>query len=382
MRWLLRSGIQDASDDPRLAGSFAAWYDRALGEHSYAYSEITGYALTTLAYLVAQPGAPASLKPLFVERGRAAIAWLRDQAFDARRGAVRTRRDRASGSFTPWVHAFDQGMVLNGVTSMAALSGDESHLDFARALGAGLLCMQREDGAFQPYQFPGRRKAPVELQAKWSGQPGSFMAKNAIGLINLADQTGDVAFLRAARAVCDAALGWQQADGRFITNQSDASTHLHPHTYTAEGLWAAGRRLDEARYVEAAAAGLRWSAAHQLPDGAVPAEVAEDGSWQGRRTDALAQTVRMVVLLEAEGQDTGWSDERLERAVARLLRGQHRSGPLRARWGFDYGYDGPKASGPRRFVNCWATMFAIQALDLYAARLEGRPIHLEPTLLV
>ncbi len=376
-RWLLHSGIQDQSHDRRVAGSFSAWYDRATGEYSYAYSEITGYALTTLAYLsLCRPD------PELLRRGAVAVVWLRDQAYDSGRVAVLGRRDRASGRFTPWVHAFDQGMVLNGVVNMSALSGDETHIAFAHHLGQGLLRMQLEDGSFQPYQFPRRRALPAELRRKWSGQPGSFMAKNAIGLLNLGDQTGQALWCRAARGVCQAALRWQQPEGRFITNDLDNSTHVHPHTYTTEGLWVAGRLLGEVRFLEAAAAALRWSSQRQLPDGSIPAEVAADGSWQGRRTDALAQTIRMALLLEAEGCDTGWTAERLERAAGRLLRGQHRTGPERARYGFDYGHEGQAVAGPRRHVNCWATMFAIQALDLYADYLEGLPVRLEPGLLV
>ena len=50
-RWLLSSGIQETQTGTPMRGGLHAWYDLPKASFSFFYTEITGYAVTTMLYL-------------------------------------------------------------------------------------------------------------------------------------------------------------------------------------------------------------------------------------------------------------------------------------------------------------------------------------------
>src|SRR3989339_1179686 len=76
MDWFLYSGVQNTintldSEGNDLAGSFNAWCDLENNQFSYAYLEITGYALTTFLYLY-----KVTNDNIFLERAIIIGDWL------------------------------------------------------------------------------------------------------------------------------------------------------------------------------------------------------------------------------------------------------------------------------------------------------------------
>ena len=49
--WFLDSGIQNVNICKDVDGAFNSWFDTNKNDYYYAYSEITGYGITTLLFL-------------------------------------------------------------------------------------------------------------------------------------------------------------------------------------------------------------------------------------------------------------------------------------------------------------------------------------------
>ena len=161
-------------------------------------------------------------------------------------------------------------------------------------------------------------------------------------------------FAEVAGLLCRHALTLQQPDGRFVTNQGNGSTHLHPHLYSAEGLLFAGEKMREKRFIDAAERAVSWAFENQAENGGLNAFFS--GKWnQSQRSDVLAQLLRLALALKAKGRLEGVANENISRLGERLLQFQHKSG------GFLYGKDLDLKE--RNCVNAWCTMFALQALQ-------------------
>ncbi len=360
--WLLRSGIQNA-EGPR-AGGVNSWFDMAEGGYSYVYSEITGYGITTLLYLGDRFGDGQCL-----ERAGAAAEWLMSNAAHPC-GGVRTRdyynetEESDLYSFDSGnIYAFDNGMVLYGMVNLYRRTQDRRHLDFALRIADFLIKkMARSDGLFFAV-FDAGTGNPEDVSRKWSSQRGSYHGKLALGFIDLFDVTGDETYESAALALCRGCMDFQEDSGRFITSRADKSTHLHPHCYSAEGLLYAGMRFDNDEFIDSAALALKWALDNRRSDGGIPKKFDGERFIPYYRSDVLAQVLRLGVILCGIGKLGVEYIPELERLRNRLL-------------GFQYTEKGPQAGGffygttlngsSKKHLNSWCTMFAVQALCMYA----------------
>ena len=349
--WLLDSGIQ------RENGAFSAWLDLDKGKNSFEYSEITGYGITSLVFL-------NSIKEngRLIERAKRASQWLGSHAISSEgavlaRNYMRWEQPNAKFSFEGGnCFAFDAGMVLNGLVNLYGLTKEQAVLDNALKVGNFLAEKMFENGKMHAVYNVKSGKV-VDSWEKWSLQPGSYHAKASIGLLGLSEVGGEEKFAKTAISLCENALALQQPDGRFVTNQGNGSTHLHPHLYSAVGLLFAGEKVGERCFVDAAEKAVEWVFANQTENGGVDAFFS--GKWnQSQRSDVLAQLLRLACALKAKGRLEGVADEKLTRLEERLLQFQHESR------GFLYGKDLDLKE--RNCVNAWCTMFALQALHWHS----------------
>ena len=367
--WLLQSGIQNIGEDKTTTGGFHSWYD-GQGGYPYVYSEITGYATTTLLHLN-----NLEVGKILVDRAELAAGWLMNQATHPC-GGVRTRyfyKNPPEGY--DWkngiIYAFDTGMVLFGIANLCSETGKREYLDYAKSLADFLLGMQKDDGSFYAYYDP-RTKEKVDIPDKWSTQSGAYHAKLALGLLKLSEIAEDNRYRESARKVCEYALGFQQPDGRFITFRKEGDTHMHPHCYTGEGLLFASERLNEPRFEQAVKKAAEWSIGEQLPSGGTPSMYYRDsGAGQWERTDELAQVLRLGLLT----LDDSYQDK-LSKLADRLLSFQDQSAEPAKCGGFKYGF----GEEGRKFdhTNSWCTMFALQALQMYDQKInKGQKLRVE-----
>ncbi len=376
--WLLRSGVQVVSDDERHHGGFVSWYDAQTESKPYVYSEITGYLTTLMCALYAR-----TQDRRYLESARAAGDWL-----------VRTAHPECGGFRCLWpltpsrfdykfdqIYTFDTGVIVSGLVDLYRASGEARYLAAAVTASDWLLrVMAKPGGAFAPVYLPDTGEKP-ETDKEWSLCSGAYHTKVAIGLINLYAATGIERYRQAAVAACDFALGFQQADGRFVTFPGDGGTNSHPHAYAAEGLWVVGSLLGRDDYMQASARATGWLLSVQAPDGMIPRHWHAGQLLYHERVDVLGQTLRLAVLHAAQGRltDTPELRHRLNLIVAHILNNQIASPDPRVDGGISFGR---LSNGtPMPHINVWVSSFAIQGLSLYDDLRRGQ-VDFDPLFMV
>ena len=360
--WLLHSGIQNIEGSN--TGGFNAWFELDQKSYSYAYSEITGYGITTLLYLEDHFEGEQN----FLAGAVSAAEWLMTHAIHPC-GGVKTRdyyhatEESHLYSFdSDNIYAFDNGMVLYGIVNLYKRTGEKKYLDFARYIAEFLIKdMLKEDGLFFAV-FNVSNGTRQDDPWKWSSQSGSYHAKLALGFTDLFDVTGEEKYKEIVLRLCRKCITFQEGSGRFITSRADNTTHLHPHCYSAEGLMYAGAYFGEDEFIESATHATTWIFDNQLPDGGIPKKFTGKEFMNYYRSDILAQSLRLGLLMGVmdkidETYFTYFDDLRKKLIDFQYMEENDQAG------GFFYGttLDGSE----KQHLNSWCTMFAVQALIMY-----------------
>lgn len=352
--WLLASGIQNpiGTKDNRgrdVGGSFNAWFNPVTKNYSYIYSEISGYAMTTLAYLYRE-----THESRYIDNARKIGDWI--LTVEGPNGTIPTAFYLSEQSVQKpgEIHAFDVGMVLDGLVCLYRETQDARYLEDAKKAADWLVSIQQPDGSVSAMVDDATGDIK-DHDGTWSTQAGPYHAKNVIGLLNLFDVTQETRYRDSATKLCDYALTRQKPDGQFLTYGELDGTNLHPHLYSCEGLYVAGLTLNEPRYTEASRRGTEW-ALNQSREGVIARHKHNDTLNFNERVDILAQTLRMAVL-------HGLQDKRVDAVAAKLPQYLNQDESLATKGGFIFGKSSAGESLPH--VNAWVTMFALQALRLY-----------------
>jgi uncharacterized protein YyaL (SSP411 family) len=344
---MLNSGIQSKE------GGFYAWYDLAKNSPSFVYSEITGYAITTLLFLK-----NIYNDDTYLEKAKKAAMWIKDYAMISC-GAVRTRlyeNDSSADKLYSFsgenIFSFDLGMVLYGMINLYKSTNEEAFLESSVKMADFLLGkMHKKDGSFYAIYNVNTKKAHESFD-KWSNQSGSFHSKLGLGLVDMFEVTKEKKYIDAASAVCEYALNKQEANGRFVTNCADKTTNLHPHCYSIEGLLYVGSYLKSEKLINVAKKAAAWIF-DNISDGKIDELYnPKTNSFNNfQRLDALSQALRLGAIFEMDRKKLGALKDF-------MLEHQYLNGESRQGGGFFY-------SKNTQHINCWCTMFALQALAFY-----------------
>lgn len=366
--WLLNSGVQVQSDNPRHQQGFVSWYDSETETMPYVYSEITGYLTTLMCALY-----DSTQDERFLTSARGAGDWLVRTAHPTTGGfrclypIQSTRFDYKQGQ----IYTFDSGVILSGLVDLFRATGAASYLAAAVTVADWLVRdVQKPNGAFFPV-YNVDENAFLESDQEWSLCSGSYHTKVAIGLINLFEVTGNTKYRDAAVKACDFALLFQKADGRFVSFPAEGGTNSHPHAYSAEGLWVVGTVLGRQDYLDASARATQWLLDWQSPEGVIPRHFHDGKPLYNERVDILAQTLRLAAIHIGEGRLTLTHElqAKLDQLVTLIQRHQAQSDDKRIDGGFYFGRLSDGSIMPH--VNVWVTAFAIQGLSLYQSVLNG-----------
>ena len=163
--WFLHSGIQEPS------GGVARYYRFDSGANLPVSAEITGYAVSALAYLHARTGQTA-YRAAAVNAAR----YLVEQIWDGSTFPFEPASDRA--------YFFDIGIIVRG------LSAPPSRGEFSEIARAGALSLAFDfmgDGHFHPViSLP--EKQPLPHEPRWSRSPGCYQLKAALAWRDLGDE--------------------------------------------------------------------------------------------------------------------------------------------------------------------------------------------------
>lgn len=329
----------------------------------FLFSEVTGYAIRDLLLLHALTG-----DAVYLTRAEKAATWLTQQAWH-RSGWILTRyyfeQDTDENlwlySFTGGnVFPFDNGICLGGLAAFCQTRPHAELLERTKALADNLVGIIQQDGSVSAVIDADGNVVPIE-RPRWSQHSGSFHAKIAEALVDFARIVPDKRYIDAARQICEFALEFQEADGRFITGNS-GRTQLHPHCYAAEGLLSVGMALaeDQNRFIDSARRATEW-ALRQCVTGKIPQEVGPEGPvGQFYRTDALAQ----VLSLGSHLQQAGYLEERWWQPLNDLANSVwSMKDPQEGYFRYGTYEDGQESTT----LSYWANMFAFHSLLEYVA---------------
>jgi uncharacterized protein YyaL (SSP411 family) len=346
-QWFLNSGIQSEE------GGFFAWHELNNNSFAYLYSEITGYGMTTLLFL------DKILKdPHFIDRAKKAASWIIESALHPC-GGVKTRcykddiaADKRYSFSGENIFSFDTGMVLYGMVMLYKATDDKKFLQVSKKMADFLIDKtQNKNGSLAP-TYNAETATASEPQDKWSNQSTGFHAKVSMGLVELFDITKEDFYRRSAIRLCEYALKMQEGCGRFITDKINRTTHLHPHSYAAEGLLYTGASLKIKEFIESAKNSVEWAFGYINADGINELYEPSSGHFNSfQRSDILAQLLRLGLIFSMD-------EKRIDDLKDALIRHQYIGNDSKQRGGFLYsmGLD---------HINSWCTMFALQALYLY-----------------
>ena len=340
-RWLSSARPQAPS------GAYYAWIDAVTGRPSFAYPEITGYALT---HLVGR----ADPTPAELDRAGAAARWLVERF-------ARGDRSAHQGYDGGTVYSFDLAMIATGLMSAGTVLDAGPVRDLGLHLAADLQAEIERSGrldSIAPGTAPSSRSA-------WSTRGRAHLLK-AVQSLLWADRLGRPGALDAARTLVRSGSAAQKPDGRFVTHPDDVETMLHPHLYAVEGLWMFAAATGDAEALERAELGTRWALQQQLESGGLPRYVTtRDGGVGPEQLDATAQALRAGTLLNiCPARCSSVADRLRELAQGGLAQGDLAQGDLGqgdpAQIGDGGGLVLPYQPGSTH-LNVWVTLFAAQA---------------------
>lgn len=353
-RWLLGSGIQSSE------GGFYAWQDMKDKSSPYLYSEITGYAITMMCFLY-----KLTKDDVFLRSARNSARWIMQDALDSSGGVL--TRDYLKDSVEHYsfergnIYSFDCAMVAFGMMKLFEITGDEEHLACAEKIVNFLnKKMLKPNGLYYPI-FDIKKSTPYESTEKWSTQSGSFHCKLALSLCELASIKKEPSYVAMARRLIDASLENFYEEGRFITGSADKTSHLHPYSYTLEGMLFYANKTGDDSYNDTIRDAFDWMVNLQDESGGFPTRVFGDGrrSIAYSRSDIQSQILRLSYFIKS-------SFDR-EKLMAYLLELQNTDDGYKG--GFIFGMD--EHGVFQKHSNAWCSMFAIQALYLASGRAAG-----------
>ena len=370
--WILNSGIQNLNGT--LKGGFNSWFDIDNKNYPFIYSEITGYGIITLIFLDS-----IFKDKILLSRAELAAKWLISNALHAS-GGIKSRyyyeksEENSQYSFEKgFLYSFDSAIVMNGLVDLYTVTKNDLYLGTAQKIANFLINeMMTREGTFHPL-YNQLSLRPESTPSRWSTQSGSFHSKIFIGLIKLAEITGDENYIAVVKKATNALLKFQKNDGRFITDVKDESTNLHPHCYSIEGLSYVGTKLKDENLMERLSKSVKWIFDNQSDEFSIPQVFSNRGVVKYERSDITAQAIRLGSFFVQNNYLDAEYMKNIDTAEARLLSFQNaNNGQI---GGFFYGFDENGNKLPH--LNSWCTMFSIQAMDFYQKLKNNQLIKLD-----
>jgi hypothetical protein len=323
--WFLHSGIQENS------GGVARYYRTDLKRNAAVSTEITGYTLSALVWLEQ------------LERAEATANFLCD-VWDAGGGAMPFELGQPG-----FAYFFDSGIIVRGLLATWRRLPNQRYLRTAAAIGWHMLRDHASGKDIEPIlSLPSRE--PLERDPlKWSRSAGCYQLKSAMAWHDLAQATGDGAFLAPYEKALEDALRTYPAFLPGHPERLKVMDRLHAFSYFLEGMMP---RAKEPRCAAAIRDGI----------GRVATLLREIGP-EFERSDVYAQLLRARVYADRAGVAP------IEQEAA-----CHEAAQLRSFQAPDGGfYFGRKRDEWLPYTNPVSTAFAAQALAVWA----GEPAAIE-----
>lgn len=337
--WFLRSGILEAS------GGVARYYLSDAKQNLPISHEITGYAISALLFVHER-----TAESVYLEAALRAARYLTRSAWNETLGIFPFERLDGSKGLA---YFFDSGIMARGLLAAWRVTRETEFRDAAIAAGRSMLAHFVGSEAIHPIlALP--QKQPLAWEARWSASPGCYQLKSAMAWLDLFEETGEGAFLRAYESALLAALASAHA---FLPGDPDRQRvmdRLHAFSYFLEGLLPV---LDRPECAAAFSKGVERA-------GQCLREIAP----LFLRSDVCGQLLRVRLMGEAAGI-LPLDLPAAEHEAAQAASFQLSSEDPRLDGGFLFGR---KNGQDMPFVNPVSTAFCAQALAMWGDRQAGR----------
>ena len=367
--WLLKSGIQNKGK--KNLGAFSAWYGTKNKKYSYLYSEISGYLITHMCFMYEYTN-----KKIYLTSAINSADWLIKCAQDTTGGFKclflldkKIKLDFKSEQ----IYSFDNGVIINGLVNLYKITKNKKYLNSATKCGNWIVNKaQKKNGEIKPI-YDLSKNSFVEDKKKRSWISGSYHTKISIGLLNLYSVNKKKIFLISSKKIFNTSLKKQIKSGEFLSTK--ISTNLHPHCYSAEGLWVLGKYLNNKKYLSSSEKATKWIMSKQNSSGKIPRLFLINSSIYHERIDAIAQTIRLIFLskINKNKKKLIVNEDKLQKLLKIMLEYQNlKTNNSKIKGSFSWG---KKSDGTiLKHSNSWVTFFAIQALFFYKDHLENKKI--------
>jgi hypothetical protein len=362
--WLLDSPIVIRNIKHVDHGGVFAWLTGDSTKKSFIYSEITGYYLTWLCYN-ASYRTSAAMKC----RIKSSADWLINRALNEEKTGFWYRKYAGENDFRRSVYWFDNCMVINGLIHAYRILGDPCYIQISQ----DLLNLFIDEIHSLNYTIPWKMDHNgCTNEEQWSSQNGSFLLKSLLPIMNISQVNKQFHLQELIYSCLNKYAHFQRPEGNFVTNAND-NTYLHPHLYTLEAYWAYGTLTKNMEFIHIAKRGVDWILDRFKAVG-YSGYIAADGSaiLKGIGSDALSQTIRLMVLMSYPNQEIV--------SLTTLLVDHYFSESILGYGSFKYGYIIENKWKNDR--NCWSSMFGQQALDLLGDDSRRKLLLDNPTYLI
>jgi hypothetical protein len=333
--WFLRSGIQESS------GGVARYFRTDTNRNAAVSTEITGYAVSALAYLHSVSN-PVSRGSEFLDAARRAAGYLTNDAWDE------TSHTFPFEPGSPHAYFFDIGIIVRGLMAAWRATGDEVFRARAKEASLSLAFDFMGDGCFHPViTLP--EKQPLEHEPRWSRKPGCYQLKSALAWLDDDQPQG--------RPLFDEVLGYSLATHEsFLADERDREKlmdRLHAYCYFLEALLFVSEQ-DKAKQA------LRWGIDRV-------AELLREIAPEFERSDVCAQLLRIRLAAHYSGV-VALDESAAQEEATRAASYQGHSPDPRSDGGYWFGR---KRGEMLPFMNPVSTAFCMQALEMWEQHRAG-----------
>jgi hypothetical protein len=344
-QWLSGPQVFQSHGQGGPAG-FVDWVAPAgSGGRGYLYPEITGYAVSTLEWVI-RTGAAAGWEP---NASRDAVTYLIETACDSSGAVVGCARSRAAR----FRYTFDTGMVLKGLCAYYQRTRDPRVLATMKRCAGYVESQISLDGLVTPWQPLEHSEIPKQ---GWSSRAGPHHSKTVLALACFCRLTGASEARHRLEPALEWTLGCQDNVG-FFALPGRPVIHMHCHLYACEGLFLLGCLRGDRRLRASACRGIEAALAVYDHYGRLPASLGQGLPTHAERSDIVAQLLRLCLL-------TGTGRLSQREALAKQL-ASYQIETARGYGGLRFGYDLDPDSGQvivcMGDINTWSTLFAVQA---------------------
>jgi hypothetical protein len=261
------------------------------------------------------------------------------------------------------IYSFDNGVILNGLCSLYKITKKEYLLKSAKKCASWVsnYCVDKNHNVIPVYDLDSNKF--YESDKEWSTTSGSYHTKVSMGFANYYSITKDKKYLKLANLICKNSLKYQQKDGRFVSFFSKGGTNIHPHCYSAEGLWSIGMFTNNINFLNKSLKALKWIINKTNSIGKPPRLYKDGKPIYNERIDIIAQTIRLNFLQNIAMRKNFMKKPTLLKMFKILEKFQiTKNNDIKTFGSFIWG----KTSTGKlvNHSNSWVTFFCIQCLEL------------------